>query len=337
MIKVSVILPVYGVAQYIERCAQSLLDQTLQEMEFIFVDDHGPDNSIQLVKDLIDGNPRQSQFVFLRPEHNLGAGMARNYGIPHAKGEYLAFVDSDDWVEPTMFEKLYKSAEAAGFSDLCYCQISKDFLDDRASEVVSNPPIPQGKMSMENKRFFLSHYVSLFSTYIYKREMVVAYDIHFPESRSADDSFFVTSALIFAENMSHVDEPLYHYILRPGSVTTTKDSTKYQKRLATFDSLLTYLKASGVYETYKAEIDFIYYKKGYLTSVFNYVSNSLEPRKATVMEIRTEMERQIPDYAHNEYIKGKLSLRMLDLLIRRFTSLAMKIIPIYVRRTNQVV
>ena len=337
MIKVSVILPVYGVAQYIERCAQSLLSQTLQEMEFIFVDDHGPDNSIEIVKNLIAGNPRESQFVFLRPPHNLGAGMARNFGIPHANGEYIAFVDSDDWVEPSMFEKLYQQALSCDHSDLCYCQLSKDFLDGRPSAAVSNPSIPQGFLSIEDKRYFLSHYVSLFSTYIYKREMVSRNNIHFPESRSADDSFFITSALVFAESMAHVDEPLYHYILRPGSVTTTKDSNKYQKRLATFNSLMQYLKDAGVYEKFKDEIDFIYFKKGYLSSVFNYLSNSLEPQKETVLQIRSEMISQIPDYAANPYLKGSLKLRLLDFLIKNCTSLAMKIIPPYVRRTNQVV
>jgi len=335
MIKVSVILPVYGVAQYIEKCTESLLSQTLREMEFIFVDDHGPDNSIELVKKKIEGHERQEQFVFLRPEHNVGAGMARNYAVPHAKGEYLAFVDSDDWIEPDMFELLYYEAKAKGDTDLCFCQIQKDFTDGQPSQVVVNPAIKSGAFEGEEKKSFLTHYVSMFSTYIYKREMVVANDIHFPESRSADDSFFVTSALLFANSMASVDKPLYHYILRPGSVTTTKDSTKYQKRLATFSSLMQYLKEHGVYEKYKEEVDYIYFKKGYLSSVFNYVSNSLEPRKEIVGEIREEMEKQIPEYKSNPYIKG--ALRLLDWMLRNMRGLAIKLIPIYVKKTNQVV
>lgn len=337
MTKVSVILPVYGVAQYIEKCAQSLLDQTLEEMEFIFVDDHGPDNSIELVKNMIAGHRREQQFVFLKPEHNVGAGMARNFGIPFAKGEYIAFVDSDDWIEPDMFEKLYNEALVQGGVDMCCCQISKDFLDGSPSETVKNPDFAPGVLTDESKRYFLTHYVSLFSTYIYRREMIERNEIHFPESRSADDSFFVTGALVFAKSMAHVDEPLYHYILRPGSVTTTKDSTKYEKRLATFSSLMSYLKAKGVYEEYKDEVDFIYFKKGYLSSVFNYVSNSTEPKKAVLNKIRVEMECQIPNYKSNPYLKKKASLRILDLMLRFYPGLAMKLIPIYVRKTNQVV
>lgn len=337
MIKVSVILPVYGVAQYIEKCTQSLLDQTLQEMEFIFVDDHGPDNSIELVQKMIENHPRKDQFVFLKPDHNVGAGMARNYAIPYAKGEYIAFVDSDDWVDPDMFRALYDEADWQRGVDLCFCQISKDYTDGRPSETVKNPDIESGMISTEKRKHFLTHYVSLFSTYIYRREMVIQNNIHFPESRSADDSFFVTSALLFAQSMSHVDRPLYHYILRPGSVTTTKDSTKYQKRLATFSSLMEYLKSKGVYEEYKDEIDFIYLKKGYFSSVFNYIHNSLEPRKAIVEEIRNEMMRQVPDFKNNPYYRKKYSMRILDCMLHHCTALALKALPIYINKKNLIV
>ena len=100
---------------------------------------------------------------------------------------------------------------------------------------------------------------------------------------------------------------------------------------------MAYLKEHGVYEPYRNEVDFIYLKKGYFSSVFNYVSNSTEPRKEVVAEIRQEMIKQVPDYASNVYYKKKASLRMLDWLLVHCTGLALKIIPVYVRRTNQVV
>lgn len=84
MIKVSVILPVYGVSEYIEKCTRSLLAQSLEEMEFLFVDDHGPDDSIEVVRRTIAGHPREAQFRFLDPGKNLGPGLARNYAIPYA-------------------------------------------------------------------------------------------------------------------------------------------------------------------------------------------------------------------------------------------------------------
>lgn len=337
MTKVTVILPVYGVAEYIEKCTQSLLDQTLQEMEFIYVDDHGPDNSIELVQNMIANHPRKDQFVFLKPEHNMGAGMARNFAIPYAKGEYIAFVDSDDWVEPTMFEELYNEAVRQGGVDLCCCQASKDYLDGQPTEILKNPDIEPGELTDEKRRYFLTHYVSLFWTFIYKREMVKRNGIRYPESRSADDSFFVTANLLLAASSARVDKPFYHYLIRPGSVCTTKDSTKYQKRLQTFRSLMAFLKDKGVYGKFKNEIDFIYIKKGYFTSVFNYVYNSLEPKKSTIAEIHQELLSQVPDYASNHYFRKKKSQVALDWMLRRCPALALKLIPVYIKKNNLVV
>ena len=337
MVKVTVILPVYGVAEYIEKCTQSLLAQTLDEMEFIFVDDHGPDDSIDIVKRTIAGHPREGQFRFLKPEHNLGAGMARNFAIPEAQGQYIAFVDSDDWIEPTMFEELYNEAMAKGGVDICYCQAAKDYLDGQPTEILKNPDVEAGEMTREKRSYFLQNYVSLFWTFIFKRELIENNGIRYPEDRSADDSYFVSANLMLATSLAHVDKPFYHYLIRPGSVTSTKDSTKYQKRLSTFRKLLQFAKDKGVYAEYKHEVDFIYIKKGYMSSVFNYVYNSLEPKTSTLREIYDELLSQVPDYNKNPFYKKKTSLRLLIWMLRHTPCTAKKVIAIYARKKNVVV
>ncbi len=337
MVKVSIILPVYGVAQYIEKCTQSLLVQTLDDMEFLFVDDHGPDNSIELVKTLIAGNPRETQFRFLKPEHNLGAGMARNFAIPQAKGEYIAFVDSDDWVEPTMFAELYNEAKRQDDADLCCCQVQKDYTDGQHSETVSNPIVESGAFDKVKKEYFLAHYVSMFSSFLMKRSMIEQYHIRFPEERCADDSYFIGCCLMTATSIARVDKPFYHYVIRPGSVTTTRDSTKYKKRLAVFAKLMLFAKDCGAYREEKEVIDFIYLKKGYLASVFNYLYNSSEPTIDTLHKIHDELLFQVPGYKYNRYLRKRTSLRALMCLIRCCPRIAMRIIPRYVKKTHQVV
>ncbi len=335
--KVSVILPVYGVAQYIEKCTDSLLKQTLDDMEFLYVDDHGPDNSIELVQKMIAGHPREGQFRFLKPPHNMGAGMARNFAIPEAKGDYIAFVDSDDWVEPTMFEELYNEAVRQGGVDLCYCQASKDYLDGQPSEVLANPIVESGTFTADKRRHFLANYVSLFWTFIFKREQIERHHIRYPEERSADDSYFVSCNLMTAQSVAHVDKPFYHYLIRPGSVCTTKDSTKYQKRLAVFGHLLDFARQNGVYQEYKHEVDYIYLKKGALSSIFNYVYNSTEPQPETVHAIMAELKKQIPDYEANPYYRSRTALKLLVWLCQKHAKTALRIIPHYIRKTNQVV
>lgn len=108
MPKVSVIIPVYGVEKYIERCARSLFEQTLEDMEFIFVDDSTRDNSIDILLEVINEYPqRKNQIKILTHEVNKGLPAARQTGIKAAKGDYIAHCDSDDWVTPNAYQEMY--------------------------------------------------------------------------------------------------------------------------------------------------------------------------------------------------------------------------------------
>lgn len=336
MIKVSVILPVYGVGQYIKKCTESLLAQTLEDMEFIFVDDHGPDDSIHIVKQTISGHPREAQFIFLKPEHNLGAGMARNFAIPQANGEYIAFVDSDDWVKPTMFEELYNAAKQNGNCDLCCCQIQKEYPDGTVGDIMMNPNVGNGLITKEKRAYILTHYVSLFASFIYRRDFLLSNGIHFAEDRAADDSFMVSCVWMTAQSIAYVNRPFYQYLIRPGSVTTTKDSNKYLKRLAVFEKLMQYSKNHYVYDEFKQEIDFMYLKKGYLSSIVNYITNSSEPQIKTFKEIYQVFVSLVPDYKRNTYYRQTKTIRLLVWMIRHMPHIAIPVIRVWARNNNVI-
>ncbi|MBR4911660.1 MAG: glycosyltransferase [Bacteroidales bacterium] len=333
MAKVSVILPVYGVAEYIEACTKSLLAQTLDEVEFLFVDDHGPDDSIAILQRTIEGHPRASQFRVLTPEHNLGAGMARNFGIPEAQGEYISFIDPDDTVEPDMLEVLYNKAKASD-SDICCCYMQKCFPDGSTGDLLVNPHVAEGELTHEKRAYILTHYVSLFASMIYRREMILAHDIRFPEDRAADDSYFVSCVWMKARSVAYVDRPLYHYLIRPGSVTTTMQSDKYKKRLAVFGKLMQYAKDHGAYDEFKHELDYMYLKKGYLSSVANYIRNSRRPQAATYREIYDELMKQVPDYQENSYYRSDKKMQALIRLLRCCPSLATVALRWYIKKNN---
>ena len=108
--KISVIIPVYKVAAYIKRCAESLLSQTLSSVEFIFVDDASPDNSIDLLRDLISFFPDRDVKIITH-DVNKGLPSARNTGLKEAQGEFIYHCDSDDWVEVDILEKMLAAAE----------------------------------------------------------------------------------------------------------------------------------------------------------------------------------------------------------------------------------
>ncbi len=124
--KVSVIVPIYGVEKYIERCAISLFGQTLNEMEFIFVNDCSPDHSIHVLEHVINKYPlRKNQITILHHRQNKGLPQARQTGILHASGEFIAHCDSDDWIMPDTYESLYdlavkNDADIVAFDDIEY-------------------------------------------------------------------------------------------------------------------------------------------------------------------------------------------------------------------------
>ncbi|MBP5395539.1 MAG: glycosyltransferase [Bacteroidales bacterium] len=333
MIKVSVILPVYGVAEYIEACTRSLLAQTLEEVEFLFVDDHGPDDSMEILQRTIEGHPRAAQFRVLRPEHNLGAGMARNFAIPEAQGEYIAFIDPDDTVETDMLEVLYNKAKSLD-ADICCCYIQLCFPDGSTGDLLTNPRVDEGILSHDDRAYILTHYVSHFTSIIYRREMLLDNIICFPEERVADDSYFVSCVWMKARSVAYVDRPLYHYLIRPGSVTTTKQSDKYKTRLAVFDKLMQYARTHGVYNEFKAETDYLYLKKGYLSSVANYIRNSSKPVAASFREIHDELLRIIPDYRDNIYLKHDMKMRMLIWMLRCWPAAATHVMRWYIKKNN---
>ena len=119
--KVSVIVPIYGVEAYIERCAVSLFEQTLDDIEYIFVNDCTPDNSMTILSEVLSRYPqRREQVRIINQPKNLGAAKAREDGIKAARGEYIIHCDSDDWVDTNMYQLLYEKAKADN-SDMVIC------------------------------------------------------------------------------------------------------------------------------------------------------------------------------------------------------------------------
>lgn len=144
--KISVIIPVYNVGKHIEKCARSLFEQTLFSVEYIFVDDCSSDNSVDVVKTVLNDYPaRKEQCVFLCLDKNSGPATARNKGLENAKGEYIYFCDADDWLDSVMLEEMLSLAEKEKadivICDFCivyknqkhYCRVASWTLDKNAS------------------------------------------------------------------------------------------------------------------------------------------------------------------------------------------------------------
>lgn len=317
MAKLSIIIPVFGVEKYIKRCVESLLAQELDDMEFIFVDDHTPDNSIVVVKQMIENHPRKNQFVFLKTPQNGGAGPARNYGMEHATGEYIGFVDSDDWVTTDGFSHLYTKAKECD-ADMCFGKVVKNYTNGNHDVIVSNPDLTDGDVSRDAFASFLVNYVSFFTSYIYRRSMILIHNLVFYSSGWSEDSYFLATALLSAKRFASVPDVFYHYVIRPGSASTSVDESKYLKRMAVFDGVLDFAHENGSYANYSSEIDFMYIKKGGLSTAANYVHNCSRPQAKVVRKLSNHLFTQIPDAKKNKYVKKNLIARGALLLLKHF-------------------
>jgi glycosyltransferase involved in cell wall biosynthesis len=223
--KVSVVVPIYGVEKYLRQCVDSILSQTLKEIEVILVDDGSPDGCPAIVDEYA---AKDSRVVAVHQE-NGGYGRAVNHGIELAKGEYIGIVESDDWIEPEMYEKLYEKAKLTGV-DLVKSQfyiynsakVSPDKIFDSERQNLIDAPV--GVFAFEEWPKILTYHASIWSN-LYRASFIK--DIKLIETRSASyqDFPFMCECYCRAKTMAVVKEPLVHYRMEEdqGSSTIRRD------------------------------------------------------------------------------------------------------------------
>lgn len=260
MIKLSVIIPVYNTSQYIERCLESVEKQTQQEMEVILVDDHGTDDSITKARDFAKQSKRKDiVYRFTETPQNSGPAVARNLGLQEAHGEYVAFLDADDWIEPEMYETLYAQAKVED-ADLSCCNALYEYEDGRVERVLTNYKIDKPQLTISARKRVLMNYVAYFTTFIYRREMIESHHIRFADSRSAEDSAFLACCFLTATTIIQTPKALYHYIIHTGSLTQRFEWKGADKRKA-FSAMIDFAKREQLMPTYKWQLWYIYIKK----------------------------------------------------------------------------
>lgn len=217
-VKVSIVIAVYNVAQYIEQCARSLFGQTLADLEYIFVDDHSSDGSMDIVGRLLEEYPdRKGQVRTIIHEENQGVAATKNEGIQGATGEYVIIVDPDDYVELDMMERMYEKAVQEN-ADMVICDYYRFYGEESHWETaVPNGVVGDGKNVRDdiiNRRNPPFCVVRLFKRTLFYREGVV-----WPVGRFAEDIVYSIVTAYYAAKIAHVKEPLYHYRTHSSSLT----------------------------------------------------------------------------------------------------------------------
>ena len=291
MVKVSVVIPVYNAEKHIEKTINSLLTQTFKDIEFIFVNDGSKDKSLEILREY----EKKDNRVIVIDQTNSGPGGARNSGILKARGEYIGFLDSDDFVTENMYEALYNKAKDKNFDivecDFRYTDGNKTWegIHDLNSDILS---------LQEKKKYMIRMYPVLWNK-IYKYNKVK--QIFFTEGVFAEDVEYLYRVMPAINTIGYVNNTYYYYYQRPDSESNSYGQKLYDY-ITNFNSLVDYYKKNGIYNEYKDEIEYCYVRYNYATFIKRAtIFDKNQYVKATNIVMKNVKEK-FPNYKKNKYI-----------------------------------
>lgn len=241
MPKISVIVPVYNLEEEISKCILSLLLQKFSDFEVIAIDDGSTDNSLSILKELSKKWGEKLE-VFHRKNHGLSS--SRNFGIKKAKGDFIAFVDGDDFVDPDFLGKLYQSIKESN-SDIAVSGFT-EFFDEKTRDFSQKRKVLTGveatrKLLREQENLDILSWNKL-----YKKELFRG--ISFPEKRNHEDNLTTYKLYYKAEKVSYIESPLYNYVRRENSITTReKTISRLRVKLAAAHEAKKFFKNSELF------------------------------------------------------------------------------------------
>lgn len=256
MPKISVIVPIYGVEKYIERCARSLFEQTLDDLEYIFVDDCSYDKSIEILKELIVEyrttlKEKKYSVIIERMPRNIGLPGARKHGVQFATGEYVIHCDSDDWVDIDMYRLMYEKAKADD-ADVVSCGYIVHDGDKQLREVKESSKLFRTdaikQMMLQQTHWILWN--KLFRRTLYNNPLT------FPVENMGEDMALSLQLMYYCNKISHIDDNLYYYFYNRLSLTNLKSENASLRRFK--QALKNY---ELVYDFYSSKNDFKVYKE----------------------------------------------------------------------------
>lgn len=319
--KVSVIVPVYNVEEYIGKCLQSLVNQTLDNIEIIVVNDGSPDNSQKIIDKYVKKYPKKVKSFI---KENGGQGSARNYGLLKASGEYISYVDGDDYVEKNMLEDMYNLAKKDN-NDIVICGSNVISMDN---EIIKSEPaiiyndkdldILFGKMAVWNK--------------IYKRDLLLENKIEFRSKVWYEDIDFTIKLLFDNVKVSFINKPLYDYLLRLGSTMNNSNINRNLELIQAFDEMISYFKKKNIYDDVYEKLEFLCIYHMYICGITRIINakTSFKDKFNIINKFINYINANFKGFRKNKYIKyldrnKKIIYRLINLKMYRVIQLMFKV------------
>lgn len=306
MAKVSVIVPVYNVEKYIRKCLDSLVNQTLEDMEIIVVNDGSKDASIDIVKEYVE----KYNNIKLYEKENGGLSDARNYGLQFATGKYIAFLDSDDYVDVNLYKRMYEKSKKED-SDMVECNFYWTYDKKNKKDI--------GQKYKGQKEMFEKARVVAWNK-LYKKEVLDNAKVQFPKGLRYEDVEFFYKLIPHIENVSFVKEPLIYYVQRKQSIVNTQNE-KTKDIFTVLENVIAYYKEHNLYEEYKEVIEYTYARL-LLCSSFKRMCKIKDKniRKKLLNETWINLNEKFPNWKENKILNTNLDNKKRYMLsVNRFT------------------
>ena len=301
MTKLSVIVPVYNTDKYLRKTLDSLVNQTFKDLEIIIVNDGSTDGS----KDIIDEYAKKYDNVKALHLKNGGVSIARNEGIKKASGKYITFLDSDDYIDLDLYEKMYSKIKKD--TDSVECDFIWEYPNDRRYDVLNRDihPLLAVRAVVWNR--------------LYKKDIITKNNIYFRKGVYYEDIEFCYEIFPYLKNNEYVNDAYVHYMQREGSITTCK-TDKLKDVFTVLGGTIDYYKKNNLYEEYKEELEFLYVRYTLGSSFYRIVKVGDKNLRNELLDYSyNKLISAYPNFKKNKYVKSFGLKNLFYLLINKNT------------------
>ena len=298
----SVIIPVYNTEKYLHKCIDSVLKQTYKEYEIIIVNDGSTDSSAEI----LCSYEKSCSCIRVVTQTNKGLGGARNTGIAMAKGDYLVFLDSDDYIREDMLEVLGQTLETKDLDVIAFDAYMVD-LNGTVHSICSARQYSESCVNLSGKDLLMMEPTSCFK--VYKRELFQEKKICFPEKLWYEDFATIPRMALHVKKMAYIKEPLYFYLQNPNSITHSKYTARMMEIMAAFDYVVNYYTEEKRFDEYYEELEWNCFLHVLYYSSFRLLSNAYHIKE--MRKLQSYCSNLFAGYRHNIYVQQYKSERYL--------------------------
>lgn len=301
MFKVSVIIPVYNTEQYLEDCLDSVFGQTLKELEVILVNDGSTDSSLKIMEKYQAQYPDR---VKLLSKENGGQATARNMAIPLCTGEYIGFVDSDDYIEPEMYEQMYRKAKEAD-ADYVECDYKNVKVNDSGEQEQIADYGSRVREYTCKEDMFIDPMLAPWNK-IYRRSLLQESEVRFPEGYIYEDTAFCLKAISLVQRFAFVPEKYVVHYFRGGSTMNVNKSKRVSNIFPVLKDVIDFYRKHDLFDMYSSELEYEIVKILLCSSMMRISEIPDKQLRKQYCKDTWEMIREyFPEYKKNIYLKHK--------------------------------